>query len=306
MAAKIWALGNKTTQSKRIMSFLKSLTTDLFASKEKKVAIHIGELVQATIAALNAVDEQFPDAAKNIANSCRDLVIAYPRGEEGYLKSYTLYRSLKDGGSPTHASAWIAAQLILADHVVTRAGAAGVPSLMSVQYIQGLIEAFFKRHGVEAWNAPYIDHRFFAAHKPAAPELAPDAIADLMSVTRATEASRKTMQLVLADVGTETVFASDDTAMATTCFFAGVALQQATVQGVAEWSQSVVVETTLSQMLDGERAKAFADSLTEHLDDAKVRLCVNSGRAAAMLKPEDGDAPADLLRTLLKKVAVVG
>jgi hypothetical protein len=288
------------------MSLLKSLAIDLFASKEKKVAIHIGELIQTTIVAINAVHEQFPDAAKSIAKSCRELVIAYPRGEEGYLKAYGLYRSLKDSGSPIHASAWIAAQLILADHAVARAGGAGVPSLMNVQYLQGLIEAFFKRHGVEAWNAPYIDHRFFEAHKAPAPALASEAISDLMSVTRATEASRKIMQFVLADVGTEMVFESDDTSMAAACFFAGIALHHATEHGVAEWSQSVVVETTLSELLDGERAKAVADNLHEYLGDAKVRLCVNGGRAAALLKPEDGAVPADLLRTLLKKAAIAG
>jgi hypothetical protein len=147
------------------MRLLKSLITDLTASRGKKVAIHIQELAQETVVAIHAVETQFQSEATKIAVGCRELVIALPRGEEGYDRAYKAYFDLKEKRSALHASAWIASRLILADHAVARAGGDGLPSIGGVALIQGYIETFFRRHDVPGWELPYYDNGFFELHR---------------------------------------------------------------------------------------------------------------------------------------------
>src|SRR5690625_709534 len=101
------------------MRLLKALITDLTASKEEKVCLHVTELLQDTVTHIRATEQQFAAEATEIAAACRKLVISLPRGEASYDKAYKMYFVLKDERSPLHASALIASKLILADYVVT-------------------------------------------------------------------------------------------------------------------------------------------------------------------------------------------
>ena len=147
------------------MGLFKALIADLTASKSKKVSIHMEELVGETATAIQSVETQFHSEATKIAVGCRELVIALPRGQEGYDKAYKMYFDLKEKRSSLHASAWLASRLILADHVVTRAGGGGLPSMTGIALIQGYIEGFFQRHGVPGWKAQYYEHKFFDEHR---------------------------------------------------------------------------------------------------------------------------------------------
>lgn len=147
------------------MSFFKALVADLTASKSKKVSIHMEELVTETVTAIQNVETQFQSEATKIAAGCRELVIALPRGKMGYDKAYKMYFDLKEKRSSLHASAWIASRLILADHVVSRAGGDGLPSMAGIALIQGYIEGFFQRYGVPGWKAHYYEYKFFDEHR---------------------------------------------------------------------------------------------------------------------------------------------
>ncbi|MCX7512859.1 hypothetical protein [Frateuria sp. STR12] len=146
------------------MGIFKALIADFTASKSKKVSIHMDELVGETVTAIQDVEAQFLSEAAKIAIACRELVVALPRGQEGYDRAYKIYCDLKEERSSLHASAWLASRLILADHVVARAGADGLPSMPGVALIQGYIEGFFRRHGVPVWKAQYYELRFFEEH----------------------------------------------------------------------------------------------------------------------------------------------
>lgn len=147
------------------MRFLKALATDLFASKEEKVAVHVEELIVETRSVVCAIEELGQEYAPEIARRCRTLVIMLPRGEKGFDEAFKLWFNLKEKKSLFRGYAWLASRLIMADFAVTRAGTAGEPSRYAVAVIQDHIEAFFKKHGVAPWKASYDKDRFFEAHR---------------------------------------------------------------------------------------------------------------------------------------------
>lgn len=147
------------------MNLWQAIITDLTASKEKKVFLHVTQLLDDAQTHIRATEQQFRPEATKIAAECRKLVINLPRGEVGYDKAHAMYFDLKQKRSPLHASALIASKLLLADHVVTRAGEKGYLSIPIVAMIQKHLEEFFQRHGVPAWKVVYYDANFFDVHR---------------------------------------------------------------------------------------------------------------------------------------------
>lgn len=142
------------------MSILKAIFHDLFSSKAKKVSLHMDELVADTRLAIATVERDFQAEAPLIAVACRELVIALPRGKEGYMRAYDMYARQKEQRNALHAASWMASRLIQAHHICARDPGNSLAAMPGIAFIQGMLDGFFQRHGVPAWNGRYYEHTF--------------------------------------------------------------------------------------------------------------------------------------------------
>lgn len=294
------------------MSFFKAVISSLTDSKSEKTSKHVQELAAETLEAIRAIETEFPNEAHKIALACRKLVIALPRGKEGFNKAYYLYYDQKEQKSFLHAAAWLASRLILADHVVESAGGHGLNAMAGIPLIQGHIEAFFKRHNVPEWRAPYYEMGFVDAHgeestasqdelgnsQPSVTEVS-DAVKGVKAATKA----NKVLNEALAGGHLDVISSTEVGVGATSAFLAGLAIEFGKQEGVPDSDIPIVVEVTLSKTMGEEASSWYGSNLSNLPDEDPAILAINAGRAAALLTSDDDITPAALLGAVLKKAA---